>query len=426
MSDVPFMAASTLSGLFYLRALKSGRSHDMAWGTLLAVVAFGVRQFGVLISVSYIAVMIWQTRGKGITRKHVCALVLPWLACGALMLYGNMTSEPAYPWTIIMGGIPLPVRMLLTIRHGFLALLYLGLFLLPLTLPKLGLLFMGQESWSLRRWICFGVSVLLVDVIACAGWLLPLPNLPNIMQHIGTGPLTLTDTYAQIAPCLVEPTSIAWWCITFLSIASAAMLVTSLFFRDMGRDTPPITREGSSPEASQKLFLVVWALCIAGAPHNPFLPVMFDRYLLPAVVPVCILLSVSFAFTRYRATSIIATCICLVMGAYAIACTQDYLAWNRARWVAIDRLLVEHKVDPLQIDGGFEYNGARTSDVYMARNNTTDFNNMGALGWWILDDTYAVSFRPREGYEELGLVHYFSFLGLEQRSLRLLHRISPE
>jgi hypothetical protein len=105
------------------------------------------------------------------------------------------------------------------------------------------------------------------------------------------------------------------------------------------------------------------------------------------------------------------------------ACSvQDYLAWNRARWVAVDRLTDRYGADPLQIDGGYEYNGLHTSDVFMKRNNTSDFRNQGPLAWWVLDDTYAISFLPRAGYQELDRVTYFSALGMERRDLLILRK----
>ena len=404
-----------------MRALERGRVRDVGLGTLFAVTAFGVRQFGLLLTLAYaVTVAIeWRRRGKRVTRGQVLACVLPWLACGLVVLYGRITSGTSYPWTVIMRGVPLVIRALLAFRYAFVALLYFGLFLLPLSLPRMGLLVTRRDAWTRRQWKWFGLSAVLIDVLACVGWILPLPNLPNMLRHVGTGPLTLRDTYTQAAACLTGPTNAAWWLLTFLSIASAAILVTDL----VSRHVPRALQNTAKPAAGQTLFLILWAVLLTAAPCNPFLPVMFDRYLLSALVPVCVLFAAGSVFERRRGARAWAIGLCLLAYVYSVACAQDYLAWNRARWAAIDRLVTDYQADPLEIDGGFEYNGMHTSDAYMAQNSTTDFNDMGPLGWWILDDTYAVSFRPREGYEELGQAHYYSFLGMEQRVVRMLRRV---
>ena len=46
----------------------------------------------------------------------------------------------------------------------------------------------------------------------------------------------------------------------------------------------------------------------------------------------------------------------------------------------------------------------------------------GPIGWWIVDDAYAVSFLPRDGYSEIGREGYFSWLGFEERQVLMLRR----
>ena len=49
MTDVPFAALSVMSGVFYLRALRTGSSRDAAVGTALACAATLIRQIGLAI-----------------------------------------------------------------------------------------------------------------------------------------------------------------------------------------------------------------------------------------------------------------------------------------------------------------------------------------------------------------------------------------
>jgi hypothetical protein len=72
-------------------------------------------------------------------------------------------------------------------------------------------------------------------------------------------------------------------------------------------------------------------------------------------------------------------------GAFAIAGTHDYFAWNRARWLALDDLTQLSGVPPERIDGGYEFNGLYRYDPSIA-------------WWWAEDEEYVVSFGPMPGY----------------------------
>lgn len=428
MSDVPFMAAGSLSGLFYLRALRQGRVSDVFLGTVFAVVAFGVRQFGVFLTLAFAATVAveWLYRRKRPPLAHIAACLAPWAVCLAALLYGRLTGDTSYPWTVIMRDVPLVFRFVLTIRYAFIAMLYFGLFLLPLSCARFLLLATRNERWGRGRWASFWACALLIDVVACLIWKSPMPILPNVLRDIGTGPLTLRDSYLLHPGTSLVSIGAWWWPITVISIASASLLVTDLLYCIVPAildKVPDVTAHPENrPRASQTLFLLLWALFLTAAPHNPFLPVMFDRYLLSPLVPLCLLFAGQLPLGKHRLAPLFVAAPCLLLLLFSLICVQDYMAWNRARWAAIDELITVHGADPLQIDGGFEYNGMHTSDEFMARNETTDFNEAGGLGWWILDDTYAVSFLPRDGYDEIGHVSYFSYLGMKVRRVRMLHR----
>jgi hypothetical protein len=80
----------------------------------------------------------------------------------------------------------------------------------------------------------------------------------------------------------------------------------------------------------------------------------------------------------------------------------------------------ERGVPASAIDGGIEFNGRYTLDEFQRRTGTRSFNEQGRYGFWVVEDTYSISTRPRPGRRELKRLPYFSWLGMKQRSLLIL------
>ncbi len=428
MSDVPFMAFAGVSGIFYLRALKTNRTADSVWASVFAALAFGVRQFGVLLTLAFLLTLVYgrvRWGRKGLAR-HTAACAVPWVILGAGLAALKVAGGPSYTWLVLLEGAPMLYRILLALRYPFAALLYAGLFTLPLFVGRAVLLARRIERWTRRRWLTFGLIALAIDVVACGVVLLPLPLMPNVLRDFGTGPLTLREVYFDARDWAPVQIGAWWWLVTIPAIASAAVLATDLLYgvlpTVLRTDAPAVHKDWNGLRRDHVLFLTLWAVSMLAAPYNPYLPAVFDRYLLPASVPLAILAAAAIRTVGSTRAVQVAAAACLVLFVVSLACVQDYMAWNRARWTGIDQLLETYRADPLEIDGGYEYNGMYTSDTFMERAGTTDFNQMGPTGWWILDDAYAVSFLPRSGFRELERVPYFSFLGMETRHLLVLER----
>jgi hypothetical protein len=111
----------------------------------------------------------------------------------------------------------------------------------------------------------------------------------------------------------------------------------------------------------------------------------------------------------------------LVAGAalFSIAATHDYLAWNRVRW-ELGRGLLARGADPLEVAGGFEFNGWHNYDVFRAR---------GGIGtvytWWYDDRRYLIALQPEPGYRVDGRQSYDSWVHRRAIPIYLLARATP-
>ncbi|MBX7258498.1 MAG: glycosyltransferase family 39 protein [Candidatus Hydrogenedentes bacterium] len=410
MTDVPFIACLALSVLFHLRLLRRASAKTAVGASLLATAAFLDRQFGLLIPVAFTLALAMTWR-RIYLRDSICislAYIAPWLVAIPIALWLTYTQDMVFYPSEAVSGLRTPDAAM-TLVFATITTLTLGLFLLPVTLPT-------PLRWSRRRAYVFACTLgLMLGMLPLLG---PLPLFPNILRDFGVGPLLLRDATVfnrDWSPFRAGP--LFWWPLTVLAALSAAFFVASqIAMRHKARRVHRI-------RTTQRFFLLVLALLLIVAPAIPAHSVYFDRYLLPTFALLLILAAaprsarIASPSSRSRKATLI---LCALSYAFSIVSLQDYLAWNRARWQAVDVLRVVHNVPDTQIDGGYEFNGIYTSDAYMARLRAGE--DLGGRGWWVVDDAYAVSFLPRDGYEEIDRVAYTSWLGFTQRHILILKR----
>ena len=424
MTDVPFMACMVFACLCYLRSLRIGAWQWVLLGTLLSIAAFFSRQFGVLISLSFAVtqILFFRAARRRTTLAAACALALPW-ACALLgtglahagkgRLFLASQALPGYldPGTIGVVGVVL-----------FSGVLTLGLFLLPVA---------AGIVWPRRgrkaRWVSLGTAVALALLLTRDPR--PLPRLPNMLRNLGVGPLLLRDIYDIRHPWSPQSLGpVPLWIVTLLALAAAAISAGALWHACTGPRRPrrsiSIARIGASRfRCMQNTFLVVLAAMLVLAPLNPKALVYYDRYLVPAMIPLALVLAGSLPPPRRVGVFRPVAFACTLFFVFSIVCLHDYMAWNRARWQAIERLRTEYHARDTQIDAGYEFNGMYTSEAFMEKSGTASFHIQGDKGWWVMGTRFRVAMSPLEGYRVIGEVPYTSWLGGEQVPLLMLQRV---
>ncbi|MCP4641037.1 MAG: glycosyltransferase family 39 protein [bacterium] len=430
MTEVPFAAAAALSMLFCVRALQHGRHRDVFFGSAFAAVAFFVRQFGVLPAVAFAGASAFiairaRTRPKA---GAIVSFLVPWLLAAPLWLWWRWRVESFFTASVDVtdwaGYVFANASSLF--HYAVAATFYVGLFLLPFAVAHMTGLVTRQVRWRIPQWIAFGACCVAayVGLRLVVGW--QTPPLTNLLRNLGVGPLTLKDT--TMLPQRWAPVRVGGATLRLVKLAafgSAALLAVRAWFgtREYGADEEDAN--GTNRHGAI-LFLALTTLLLWATPCNPWLPRIYDRYLVPGLPPLLVLAALGVPAVRRPWALIAGVVTTALMLVFSMAALQDYLAWNRARWEGVDRLVEEHGASPEQIEAGYEYNGMCTSDEYMRRQGSTDFRDRGPHGWWALDDAYAMSFLPRLGYAEVGRAEYFSALGWETRAVLLLRRTGGE
>jgi hypothetical protein len=447
MTDVPFLAMSNLSGFFFLKALRQPKPQLIAWGSVTAVLAFLVRQFGILLAIAFVitaAWLVWRKRYVW-TSAMTLALLMPWLAVIGLYLgWGNaLVSET--PLLEVPQSYAGPI--LDALRHVPVAMCYLGLFALPLGVGRIAQIIQGREVWSGRRksiligfcgvsvftfWfpqILYGVSKLIFHRDAL--WLRQYPvRMPLIVYRslldFGLGPLQLPDAQFKSTVQLGE----WWWGLTVLVVPVAGLLVVALIDRwRSGAQENPYGAQQNQVHQNQDLFLVSWAVLSLAATYNPLRAVLVDRYLLVALVPFILLLGrdlMGHPFNLKVALKPIAICT-MAIAMFSIASLQEYMAWNQTAWAAHHKLETQYHAASSVVEGIDTYNGWFNSEAYMVQHNTRSWWDVVREGKtpWVLDNQYVVaSTEPRSGYQVLERIPYFSWLGWQERKIVLFRRFN--
>ena len=339
MTDVPTLALTVWAGLFSLRHAERARTSTVAATVLLCVAATLVRQVGLAIAIGGAAAILAGSGGK---RRYIDALMVVATPALALLAYNAYLAHSGAPFLYrshdgdlagLLAAGPLVVARTALARalHVY---IYVGLFLLP--------------AAALIRWPFRRPAALAWLVVAGAApgaimaWRHPLPFLPNVLQNTGLNPVTVVG-----ADHWLRTPDAVWITLTVAAGVSAAMISGVLL---AGATTWRAQRPSSGV-----------ALCAVGiaAYLSPLLalPALFDRYLMVPAALVLVLLSLSGAFResppRWRLAA--ATALLAVVMAFDTTALHDFMAFNRARWDAVNALLAEGMA-PETIEAGFEAN----------------------------------------------------------------------
>lgn len=443
MTDVPFLVMSILSGLFFLLALQTPSAKMIFWGSSFAAVAFFVRQFGIMLPVAFVATVfvLWWQKQYRVSRSMVFAFIGPWLGAIAIYLYLGTIKDAGTPIFQSIQG-----RVLLSamdgLRHLPVSLCYMGLFALPLGAGRLWQIVRDSEVWTRKRiaifvgFCCVSLAVFLLPkslfIVQKAifhkeaswldGYAMRMPLLKgDYLLDLAVGHIQLPD----INPQPVVSIGNWWWPVTFAALGVAGLIflncVDILDSVRLQQDENNVWRRLTH----QKLFLLLWGWILLAVAYNPGRFFVFDRYLIPALPPFILLLACEMNRFKLKGALRLATFSCTLLYIFSVVCLQDYMGWNSAATAAQNKLMTVYGANAGSIRGLDTFNGWYNSDKFMQVYNTKKWQDAGliGLGPWVFDDEYIVATKqPKPGYEELDRIPYFSWLGMQERSIVIYNR----
>jgi hypothetical protein len=243
-------------------------------------------------------------------------------------------------------------------------------------------------------WIAAAVAAAL---FAYPAWHLTSIGIPipygggNVFADFGLGPPSLRDVFTwRMRHPFALPIAVKLVLMTLSTIG--AILVAALAVRSL-RAQHVLVRASAA-------YLLCGTL-ICGA-----MKIYFDRYALDTAWPLIVLLILLANDATLTSISRIAAVVTMtIFFVFCMSGTAEYLAWNRARWVAF-RDLQAHGVSLAEMDGGYEVNAILA--MRMGR------KDLGKPGVGVIDDRYIIAFNRVPGYDVLRALEYPRLLGLSR------------
>lgn len=384
MTDVPFLTFVLSALYFFKKAFEKDRLQDWGLALLFSIIAILTRQLALLLPLVFSVTLLLKKRaGRDIL------LAIGIISISFLSLYGYtsyMESTVGLPPPF---GRPESLLERLNISYvlgqikyrGGIHLFYWSVFLIPfvaiLDLP------IKREKTDL---VFLAASLLVCGFLYAFSWgAIPIGNLFYVT---GFGPVTLQDVEKGFS--VVEHISRNGW----LFIQGITFPVSVMIFYIAAKKAWSTGRKWKQISDTQMWKLSVFLILIG---YSTFMLIdthKFDRYFSP-LYPLLMILLASGKRTGapLRAQKVISIGSLLIMMAYSMVATRDYHAWQEARWTTLEELVVDQKISPKLIDGGFEFNG-------WYETGPSNPSGRDRKSWWFVhEDEYTIARNPFECYE---------------------------
>ena len=345
MSEVPFVALLLLSAMQYILFVQKNKDKHRYLGALFSIMAFLVRQPGILLFLSFEFVFL---KSKNTCRKCFLKFLIPISISILLYLGVELFLKPYLSLTdnyiSVLKEIPVinPLHWFSSLLQRYLMMVYYTGLLLIVFFPAVIKIFSKEKTYR-RLWfwfiVVFNAGIMLF--LASTGRYFPFSG--NVIYNFGLGVPLLAD-YDYLRSANFPHISVYLIMIFGLAI----QIYSFLFFRLLARKVLTKFKEGNAPMMVKVIiiFLLFYTLLM-------FSFSFFDRYVLP--VSVFVLLLVAYLYPAWLKLSKASLVLWILIFAYSLLGTKDYLNWNNAVLKEKNALL-QKAVDRKDIFAGLSQN----------------------------------------------------------------------
>jgi hypothetical protein len=398
MTEVPFVCLSAIAFLLIWRGLENESATLVALGCCAAIVSCFIRQTGVINIAAPLIVVLFRkkTRFAAIlaTGGAVIAAVFlirpEWLS-------GSPAEFASHAKMWHESSFRIPEMFALAYHYVVFNTQNTALFFLPLVAP---LIFMRHKArevaiaivilWRVQHLLNMGVGM---PYFAFQSQEDILQG--NVFMNFGLGPPTLLDVWSFVRPYPFHLTHAGMLIVTYLSVVAGALMISALIRR---RDL---------------LFTLAVTLAAVGTTALFGSGLYADRYSLDSAwsLGIALILVVPWEKRAARITSVIVL-VCVAI--FSVLSTQEYFAWQRARWTAYASLRA-HGAAVTDIDGGSE-----TTNLYEVSKMNRDDARRRTM--YRPARTYMVTFGPVAGHVVVARYPFTGWLGLHRGAIYVVKR----
>ncbi|MBY0358820.1 MAG: hypothetical protein K2W82_12520 [Candidatus Obscuribacterales bacterium] len=144
-----------------------------------------------------------------------------------------------------------------------------------------------------------------------------------------------------------------------------------------------------------------------------------DRYYLIVLMPIIMAFALIIRRLKVRLLTAVPIACLVFMVLYGTLAVQDYLNWNRARWLGLERL-EQQGINHKEIDGGAEYNILRSKRAIYNSTYRGPAPHCDWRWWPIYGEKYIVSFSPIPNYEIIQRIPFWSSLTFSNKEILIL------
>ncbi len=440
MTDVPSLTICILALYLILKGFKYQAKRELSLGILLALLAVLHRQSSIVILIAFACAFIVQNKNTvktyilafiplilGVLLKFFYSL---WLEFAELTpaLFGFQTKKLLASLSSSL------VQVLQTYTHNLTIFsIYLSLFLFPCLLIYAIKAFaqLSQQQKHFSLFIIIAIIATTTPLIITGA---RMPLMGNVLEYFSLGPQSLEGYYNFLQIFDYKLINLCWMALQLLGILGGLLLFFSFFIAMI-----KVFNKTSNFEKYKKQGIILNAATIffylgiiAGLQQE-----LFDRYLifvLPSFLVLIMTLENNLKDKKIaQKTMIISWCFVILLAGFSITATHDYLARNRVRWEALNTLMEQANVSPLNINGGSEFNGwylgnnlETCNPDYSPEQTNVDWESFTCL-WGNLPkdnvDSYTVAFIPKEEYTIKNVYYFRRWLPWRQESLYVLRKI---
>lgn len=430
MSDTTALALTNLFILFLLRAVRRDSYSYAVASLLVLLIAMSVRQSAIIFIPCYLSLLSLR-KGSSINRYVLIlsSLVLPYLVyinidhwlltrAGLGHDYG-LVKEAHLAFLQDLSATPFASLWNITSALGMVC-CYLGLFCLPILLSFIIKIKKLLVNRTLPIWLLAAIAITAISVFQLV---IQERRLMPFNQNLLRIPIIGAIGIMGIEIPSLKPRQALW--LTDTSYALSLLLMT-ICGTSLIKLQPILTALATKFKSNTAKWQAQnWIILYAAFASIVFSTVeslvrCSDRYFLIALAPTIMLLGIYSRWFRIQLATILPIASLILIALYGTFAAQDFLNWNRARWLGLDSL-EKHGFCSKEIDGGAEYNIERDLKIYESTYRGTAPRK--DWRWWpVHGETYIVSFSPIPGYNTIERIPFWSSLSFSTKEILILKK----